>query len=256
MFNSSSVYQGHALNDYWLKGPYLLNNLFGVILRFREREVAVMGDISKMYHRVLIPERDQHVHRFLWRNLETEREPDVYLKTVLTFGDKPAPAMAEIALRKTAEENKNGYPEAAETLTQNSYVDDIYDSVDTVTQAQKLTGDLDKVLASGGFGVKGWTSNKVLTKTENQKRGVKMFQDEVEEKVLGMVWNYVTDEFSFKVKLDSLYLADHSIQLRPKMTKRTLLSQVARFYDPIGFAAAFIIRAKIGMPELWQIGLD
>ena len=47
VFNSSSVYQGHALNYFWLKGPDLLNSLFAVILRFREREVAVMGDISK-----------------------------------------------------------------------------------------------------------------------------------------------------------------------------------------------------------------
>ena len=42
------------------------------------------GDISKMYHRVLIPERYQQVNRYLWRNMETEREPDVYAKTVLT----------------------------------------------------------------------------------------------------------------------------------------------------------------------------
>lgn len=152
-----------------------------------------------MYHRMLILERDQHVHCFLWRNLETEREPDVYVKTVLTFGDKPAPAMAQTALRKTAEENKNDYPEAAEALTKNSYMDDICGSVETVTQAQKLTGDLDKVLESGGFGIKGWTSNKVLTKAENQEKGLKVFQKEVEEKVLGVVWNYVTDEFSFKV---------------------------------------------------------
>ena len=88
VFNSSSVYQGNRLNDYWKKGPDLLNNLFGVVLRFREKEVAVSGDISKMYHRVLIPERDQHVHRFVWRNLETKREPDVYVKAVFTFGDK------------------------------------------------------------------------------------------------------------------------------------------------------------------------
>lgn len=40
------------------------------------------------------------------------------------------------------------------------------------------------------------------------------------------------------------------------MTKRALLSQVARFYDPIGFAAAFLIRAKIGLQELWQLGID
>lgn len=256
VFNSSSVYQGHALNDYWLKGPDMLNNLFGVILRFREREVAVMGDISKMYHRVLIPERDQHVHRFLWRNLKTEREPDVYVKTVLTFGDKPAPAMAQTALRKTAEENKNDYPEAAEAITKNSYMDDICDSVDTVTSAQKLTEDLNAVLESGGFGVKGWTSNKVLTKTENRERGFKTFQGDVEEKVLGVVWNYVTDEFSFKVKLELTCPTDHSVPRGEKMTKRKLLSQVSRIYDPIGFAAAFIIRAKIGMQELWQLGLD
>ena len=164
--------------------------------------------------------------------------------------------MAQTALRKTAEENKNDYPEAAEALTKNSYMDDICGSVDTVMQAQKLTGDFDKVLESGGFGVKGWTSNKVLTKAEDQERGLKVFQKEVEEKVLGVVWNYVTDEFSFKVKLDLLRMTDRSIHLGVKMTKRTLLSQVARFYDPIGFAAAFVIRAKISMQELWQIGLD
>ena len=104
IFNSSSVYQGHCLNDYWLKGPDLLNSLFGVILHFRENEVAVCGDISKMYHQVLIPEADQHVHRFLWRNLDTSRPPDTYVKTVLTFGDKPAPAMAQIALRQRKRE--------------------------------------------------------------------------------------------------------------------------------------------------------
>lgn len=145
VFNSSSAYQGHKLNDYWMKGPDLLNNIFGVVLRFREKSVAVMGDISKMYHRILIPEEDQHVHRFLWRELEIDREPDVYIKTVLTFGDKPAPAMVQIALRKTSQENKKDFPEAAEVLTKNTYMDDICDSVDTVSQAQQLTKDLDKV---------------------------------------------------------------------------------------------------------------
>ena len=126
VFNSSSSYQGHVLNDYWMKGPDLLNDLFGVILRFRERECALMGDLSKMYHRVLIQEvPDQHVQRYLWRNMETERPIDGYVKTVLTFGDKPAPAMAQIALRKTAEEGEELYPEAAKVLKEDVYMDDI-----------------------------------------------------------------------------------------------------------------------------------
>ena len=69
----------HCLNDYWIKGPDLLNNLMGVLLKFREYEVAVCGDISKMYLRVLIPVKDQHVHRFLWRNMEVNRDPDTYI---------------------------------------------------------------------------------------------------------------------------------------------------------------------------------
>ena len=154
VLNSSAVFQGHRLNDNWMKVPDLLNALFGIVLRFRENEVAFIGDISKMYHRIRIPEADQHVHRFLWRNLKTERETDVYVKTVLTFGDKPAPAMAEIALRKTADEAKEVFPKAAQVLKKNSYMDDICNSVRS-KEARNLTKSIDTVLETGGFRVKG-----------------------------------------------------------------------------------------------------
>ena len=225
-------------------------------MRFREKEVAVLGDISKMYHRILIPERDQHVHRFLWRNMETDREPVTYVKTVLTFGDKTAPAMAQIALRKTAQENKAGYPEAAEVLTNNTYMDDIYESVDTEKEARKLTNDIDTVLKTGGFRVKEWISNKILEEKVNGdvEKKINMFKGD-EEKVLGTLWNFKTDKFYFRVAANLLKL-DNSQNHVQKMTKRMILSQVARFYDPIGFAAAFIVRTKIEMQRLWQLGLD
>ena len=108
-----------------------------------------------MYHRIGIPERGQHVHRFLWRSLETNREPDTYVMTVLTCGDKPAPAMAQIALRKSAQENKNDYPAAADTITNNVYMDAICDPGETVEEAQKLTKEVDTAMETGGFNVKG-----------------------------------------------------------------------------------------------------
>ena len=37
-FNSSSVFQGSRLNDYWNKGPELLNIFFGVVLRFERKK--------------------------------------------------------------------------------------------------------------------------------------------------------------------------------------------------------------------------
>ena len=50
VFNSSGSYNGHTLNDYWFKGPDLLNNFFGLVIRFCENPYAICGDIAKMYH--------------------------------------------------------------------------------------------------------------------------------------------------------------------------------------------------------------
>ena len=66
VLNISASVKLHMLNDYWFKGPDLLNNLFGVLFRVRENAVAVCGDIMNMYHMVPILPVDQHVHRFLW----------------------------------------------------------------------------------------------------------------------------------------------------------------------------------------------
>ena len=63
------------------------------------------------------------------------------MKTVLTFGDKPAPAMAQIALRKTAQEGQATNPKAVDVLTNNVYMDDIRDSVNTIKEAQGLSNE-------------------------------------------------------------------------------------------------------------------
>ena len=220
-----------------------------------------MGGVRRLIRkRILIPEPDQQVHRFLWRNLETSREPDVYVKTVLTFGDKPAPAMAQTALRKTAEESKITHPKAAEVITENTYMDDICDSVDTVREAKEQTKDIDTVLEKGGFRVKCWISNKFLrSPSQNEKMDMAtMFQGSVEENVLGITWNNQSDTLSFKVNFELINQIAEAEQQQPevKLTKRLLLSQVARIYDSVGFAAAFLIRAKIGMQVLWQTGVD
>ena len=58
---------------------------------------------------------------------------------------------------------------------------------------------------------------------------------------------------SFKIKADVLKTTSGQ---EVKLTKRKVLSCIARVYDPIGIAAAFIIRAKIGMQRLWQLGYE
>jgi hypothetical protein len=81
-------------------------------------------------------------------------------------------------------------------------------------------------------------------------------EGESEEKVLGVVWNNSKDAFTFKCKANELSVPSQENSSKLKLTKRKILSKVARVFDPIGFAAAFLIRAKIGLQRLWQQGLD
>ena len=106
---------GQVLNEYWAKGPDVLNNLVGVLIRFRENQVALMGDIRKMYHTVKTKPIDQHTHRFLWRDMDTTRDPDTYIIQRVSFRDKPSSIIAAVALRKTAEMVREKYPPAALT---------------------------------------------------------------------------------------------------------------------------------------------
>ena len=100
VFNSSASYMGHILNEYWAKGPDLLNNLLGILIRFRENRVAFIGDVSKMYHTVKTKVVEQHTHRFLWRDMNTAREPDTYVIQRVSFGDRPSGTIATVAMRK------------------------------------------------------------------------------------------------------------------------------------------------------------
>ena len=157
-----------------------------------------------------------------------------------------------------AAENQELYSEAAKAIKVNSYMDDLCDSLDTIKQAQKQTEDIDKILETGGFRVKEWISNKTLNEGDSkQEMAIKMLEGDGKEKVLGLEWKPKADKLSFKVKVDLSNIKNEEDQLklvRPLLTKRTILSRIARIYDPIGFAAAFLIRAKIGIQELWLMG--
>ena len=104
VFDPACKYQGVSLNSFLCKGPCLIGNLLGVILRFRKDPVAFAGDISKMYLQILLPEKDTHVHRFHWRNLQTQKPPTIHLLSRVTFGDKPSPDMASYVMLRIARE--------------------------------------------------------------------------------------------------------------------------------------------------------
>ena len=125
IFNSSAKVNGASLNDCLAKGPSLLNNIMGILLRFRQEKFTFIGDISKMFHSIMIPLEDQMMHLFLWRNLQTDQRPRIYAMTAVNMGDRPASAIAQTALRETAAEASEEFPKASDTIVRNSYMDDV-----------------------------------------------------------------------------------------------------------------------------------
>ena len=55
VFDLRAEFQGTSINKSLLPGPDLTNQIVGVLLRFREEPMAVIGDIEAMYHQVKIP---------------------------------------------------------------------------------------------------------------------------------------------------------------------------------------------------------
>ena len=50
VFDSAAETKGTSLNKVLLSGPGLINNLLGVLLRFRQDIVGFVGDIEQMFH--------------------------------------------------------------------------------------------------------------------------------------------------------------------------------------------------------------
>ena len=59
-------------------GRKLQKDIGDAVTSFRRAPVALSVDFSNMFQQVEPQEKDRPCHRFLWRNFDTSREPDVY----------------------------------------------------------------------------------------------------------------------------------------------------------------------------------
>ena len=257
VFNSSQLYRGVSLNSFLAKGPdSFKNNLLGMLIRFRENAVVLVGDIRKMYNSVFLDELEQHTHRFLWRDLEN-RPPDTWCITRLNMGDKPAGTIAIEAKDRTAEMFRSVNPRASDLLIQSSYVDDIIDSVESFPVAQVLSKDANTILAKGGFKVKGWTYGGVDVPGASQEISY----------VLGVGWRAADDVILFTISLNfsekkrnvctspDLLRSQIPDSIPLILTRRMVLQQVMKIFDPFGFFSPFLVLAKVYLRETWILRL-
>ena len=240
-----------SLNDVLETGPLLLSNLWKILLRFRMNRVAFVSDISKMYRQIWVHPDDRKFQKIFWRF--NKREPvKEYLLNTVTYGVVSAPYLAIRCLKQIALDNVEVFPESAATISNDFYMDDLLSGADSIAEAQQRIGEISALMESCGFPLKKWASNKVKA-IENVAKEDRVdqyleFKEDLDHtiKTLGIAWNFSGDTFKISV-------VDNPPE---KLTKRTLLSYVAKIFDPQGWLTPVLIRAKLLVQELWQDKLD
>lgn len=248
---SSKSSSGVSVNDTQIVGPQVQDNLYDVLLRFRSHEVAICGDIAKMYRMINVNPAETQFQNILWRS-DPSRPLHTYRLNTITYGTASASFLATRCLLHLSNLNKESYPEASKIISDNFYMDDLLFSTDTVEDAVKIKRQISDILGSAGFIIRKFLSNKPevlneISNSDNVDHLTVPIGERADSKMLGLHWNSEKDVLFCKVELTMQVLVP---------TKRSVLSSIAKVFDPLGLFTPITVRGKLLMQDLWQAKLD
>ena len=230
-----------SLNDCLKTVPPNTNDITGIIARFRMNKYAMTTDIEKAFLQVELHPDDRDVTRFLW--FEDPTNPDSTLATyrfrAVLFGTTCSPFILYATIMKHLDLNPFRY---SEMLKKDLYVDNILSSFNNEDELLQFYKESRQLFAKGGFNLRSWSSNNTtlnnLAKSENcgDKDNVL--------KILGLRWDNATDTISFQDNLPNEEIET--------LTKRDVLQQSSKIFDPMGILSPVTVRAKLLMQTLWK----
>ena len=109
----------------------------------------------------------------------------------------------------------------------------------------KLFHQSQRVFSSAHLYLKEWVTNSSDLKTIIKQHHVACV-DQTSVKVLGLRW-YTSE--------DTLQLTELPCT-QEKVTKRTVLSQTAKVFDPLGLTLPVLIKSRMFIQDLWRRQLD
>lgn len=251
VFNGSTpTASGRTLNDHLMVGPNLLPPLADVLLRWRQYRYVLATDVEKMYRQILVHQSDRDLQQILWRYSERD-SPEEYQLNTVTYGLACAPFLAMRTLKQLAEDEGERYLLGAAALRRDVYMDDVLTGASTFEKARELCKQLSDICMAGGFPLRKWSANDsaLLSSIPMEHRlqhDLRDWRPHEAHSILGLQWHPATDEFSFATR----HIVLGSI------TKRSVLSLMAQLFDPLGWLAPVVVRAKIAFQSTWLQGLE
>lgn len=235
---SAASSSGLSLNDVLMTGPTIQQDTFNILIRFRIPKYVLIADLEKMFRQILVHLLDCQLQLILWRFSSDEAVATYRLNTV-TYGTCSAPYLAARCLRQLAIESKDTFPLASLVIEKDFYMDDMLTGLDDLEALMKLKEEVTSI-SGAGFKLHKWNSNSPALVADVTK--------EEAVKILGLRWNSNADVFGFQSEL----------KIHSKITKRNVLSEIQKIYDPLGILSPLIVHGKLIMQEIWlqKLGWD
>lgn len=235
-----------SLNDVLLVGPTVQEELTSIMMRFRKYKYVFSTDIKQMYRQIRIGSKT-NLQRILWRSNSEDSVREYELLTV-TYGTSSAPYLATRVLKQLALDESKDFPLASSVALHDFYVDDLLSGSNDLNEAKKLTIDLTNMLERGGFTLHKWCSNAIEIISHvpielREKINSSQYSSNESIKTLGLLWQPVEDQFSFTVNVEQ--------DLKP-ITKRFVVSAIAKLFDPLGLLSPIMIAFKTFVQQLWR----
>lgn len=230
-----------SLNQCLEKGPNLIELIPSILLRFRRQKIGVISDIKKAFLQISLHESDRDFLRFLWT--DSQGNIKVFQHRRVVFGISSSPFLLGASLeyhltRMLQNSDLASQPFSKETVLQllNSfYVDNCVSSVSDEKALRKFIEESSILMAQGKFDLRGW---EYTNQEDNQ---------EATTHVLGLKWNKQDDTLSLSQD-DELA----AICLEKEVTKRMVLSQAQRVFDPIGYTSPTTLIPKLLLQKTWK----
>ena len=258
--SSLSDRKGLSLNSILMKGHDTLSDQWDVLSRWRTYEIALCSDVTKAYYSLRTGEVEKHVRRVCWRYGNLDNQWKVFGFRTVSFGDRPAAAFLEIAIRRTAEMHKAIDPVASQRIQNDRYVDDlstggspdeVHRFVGDEHEDFQCNGTIPSILAQSSLRLKVLVSSGESNPLKIAKLG---------GRILSIDWNPTIDELSIALSV-SLVTKDKSTLIitpanfstfdRHLLTPRNVLRIINSIYDPLGLIAPLTIRLRIGFRNLF-----
>ena len=213
-----------SLNDLMYQGENLLTQLVLILIQFCFNRFIAISDIKAAFLQIRVCEEDRKYLRFLWNGVIWE-----FLR--LPFGVTASPFLLHKSIQFLFSMFANTFPVSVDILFISMYVDDLILSLHSRELLHKVVQETNDIFRSANMELKNW-----------------VFRDQSESldevtKILGIEWNVKSDQIIFSIKLDFE---------EGNITKRMLVSNISKIYDPLGALNCWSISLRILIQEAWK----